>query len=130
MIHIYGREIDGRLVSNLKKLENVCIMGEKKEIPYSSYKGLINTSKIENLSISVCEAIKYQTPVFCFRVGGLPEVVENNRTGFVFDCFDIEKMTDAISKYQSSEQLNIPKDVLADFSWDVAAQNYIDYMNQ
>ncbi len=36
--------------------------------------GLINTSTIENLSISVCEALKSNLPVFCFEVGGLQKL--------------------------------------------------------
>ena len=35
-----------------------------------------NTKLIENLSISVCEALKSNLPVFCFEVGGLPEIYE------------------------------------------------------
>ena len=127
-IDVYGRVLDLRLAKQIKECNNVLLLGEKKDIPYKNYSGLINTSKIENLSISVCEAIKNQLPVFCFKVGGLPEVVLENKTGFLFDCYDIPSMGKGLIKYSLGEQLPVSSEVLADFDWNIAGDKYISLM--
>lgn len=127
-IDVYGRIIDTGLERRLRAYKNIVLLGEKKEIPYRSYLGLVNTSKIENLSISVCEAIKNQVPVFCFNVGGLSEVVEDKKTGYMFDCFDTTGMALDLSKYCSNRKLSIPLDALCDFDWDIAGKKYLDLM--
>lgn len=83
-INIYGKAIDKSVAKRLEKMPNVRLMGQHSIIPYGSYCGLINVSEIENLSISVCEAIKSDIPVFCFNIGGLPEVVKKDETGYTF----------------------------------------------
>ena len=40
------------------------------------------TSAVEALPMSVLEAMSVARPVIATRVGGLPEVVEDGRTGF------------------------------------------------
>lgn len=130
-IHIYGKKLDVKVAKQLKQLSNIKLMGEKKNIPYKAYIGFINTSKIENLSISVCEAIMNQIPVFCFSVGGLTEVVEDKKTGYVFKTYDISGMADSISKYAfNEERAYIDKNILKDFDWNFAAAKYLEVFNQ
>lgn len=125
-IHIYGRLLDRKIASELKRLPNVTLKGHCSDIPYKSYRGFINTSRIENLSISVCEAIYNEIPVFCFEVGGLPEVVINNRTGFVVARYDVRSMAKKILEYERYNQVVTDKSVLDDFDWAKAADRYLE----
>lgn len=125
-IDIFGKVYDKKLAKKLATFPNVRMCGMVKNIPYHKYQGLINTSKIENLSISVCEAIQNGIPTFCFSVGGLPEVVINKKTGFVFENYDIDAMATQIMKYIDSEsELIVDSSVLDDFNWDIAANKYL-----
>ena len=65
-------------------MPNVRLMGQHSIIPYGSYCGLINVSEIENLSISVCEAINLTFLYSALIIGGLPEVVKKDETGYTF----------------------------------------------
>ena len=126
-IDIFGKTLDQRIEEKLRTLPYVRLYGSVKNIPYKKYNGLINTSKMENLSISVCEAIKSKIPVFCFEVGGLPEVVQNGKTGFVFSKFDTYAMAKQIYDYSLSERhMKVDASVLDDFDWKIAAKKYLD----
>ena len=125
-IDIYGNIMDDVIARKLKKIENINLKGVKKVIPYTAYCGLINTSTIENLSISVCEAIQSGIPIFCFKVGGLEEVVKNNETGFIFEKNEYDKMAEKIVNYTNEEgQIQVDKKIVATFDWSVAAKKYL-----
>ena len=126
-VDIFGKVLDRKVEEQLRALPNVCLRGSVKNIPYKSYKGLINTSKMENLSISVCEAIKSGIPVFCFDVGGLPEVVRSRKTGFLFVNYDINTMAVKIDEYANAEKrMVIDTSVLSDFDWETASRKYLE----
>lgn len=50
----------------------------------------------ENNPLTVIEAYFHGKPVIGSRIGGIPEIIEDNRTGFVFDAFSKESLTAAI----------------------------------
>ena len=50
-------------------------------------------SEIESFGLAALEAMSCQVPVVAYRVGGLPEVVEDGRSGFLVDKGDIEAMS-------------------------------------
>ena len=127
-IEIYGQVLDIKLAQKISACANIKLLGEQKEIPYKKYVGFINTSKMENLSISVCEAIKNQLPVFCFDVGGLTEVVEDYRTGFIFKCFSTKEMANSLASYCNGDKLLISSDALYDFDWEIAGKEYYEIM--
>lgn len=53
-------------------------------------------SYIEGLPISILEAMSYGKPILSTPVGGIPEVVENNVNGILFQPGDKEAITEAI----------------------------------
>lgn len=125
-IHIYGNALDFKTEKELKSLPNVVLNGHCNDIPYKAYVGFINTSKIENLSISVCEAIHNNIPVFCFDVGGLSEVVKNEKTGYLFAKYEVKEMAKKIDQYNNNgESVKIVQDELKDFNWEYASQQYL-----
>ena len=125
-IEIYGKEIDRNICAQLKKIPNIKLMGQQNKIPYADYCGLINTSTIENLAISVCEAIYSGIPVFCFNVGGLPEIVKDGETGKIFSINETEEMAKELVDYANSmHRIIINKAVLKSFDWSIAANEYL-----
>lgn len=53
---------------------------------------LLLPSENESFGLSALEAMSCEVPVVAYRVGGLPEVVEDRRCGFLVDKGDIEAM--------------------------------------
>ena len=130
-INIYGKAIDKSVAKRLEKMPNVRLMGQHSIIPYGSYCGLINVSEIENLSISVCEAIKSDIPVFCFNIGGLPEVVKKDETGYTFPKRDYKRMAQKLVDYACDEnKMRVDKSVLDPFDWNVAAKKYMTLLEE
>lgn len=129
-IHIYGKCIDQSVAKQLNIQQNIVLMGQQDAIPYKSYVGLINASSMENLSISVCEAILNKIPVFCFNVGGLPEVVVEEKTGYVIKKFDVEMMAETVAAYVKNQNMNVDVSKLFDFNWEYAADKYLELFNK
>jgi L-malate glycosyltransferase len=78
----------------------------------------------ESFGVAVLEASSCEKPVIVSRVGGLPEVVENNVTGIVVDPKSIEGTADAIEKLILNEPLrkhlgiNGRKRIIEKYNWD------------
>lgn len=123
-IDIYGKILDHNLANELDKFENVRLMGMVRNIPYQSYGVFLNLSIIENLSISVCEAIANHVPVICFDVGGLGEVVKNGITGYIVPDKDMNQLYNAIVKTLKNP-ICVDDGVLNDFNWNHSADKYV-----
>lgn len=123
-IDIYGKILDHEVAEQLKKFSNIRLMGMVRNVPYQSYDAFLNLSVIENLSISVCEAIANHVPVICFDVGGLGEVVKNGGTGYVIPDKNIEDVYSAIIDIKKNP-IAVDDSVLKDFNWDWSADKYL-----
>lgn len=54
-------------------------------------------SRSESFGRVLVEALYLSKPVVATNVGGIPEIIENNRNGILVPVADVEKMTEAIS---------------------------------
>jgi glycosyltransferase involved in cell wall biosynthesis len=96
----------------------------------------VYVSKVESFGVSILESSACEKPVVVSDVGGLPEVVENNVTGFIIKANDIEATTEAIErlildnelreKFGSSGRARV-KDK---FDWKKNIQDMINIYNQ
>jgi glycosyltransferase involved in cell wall biosynthesis len=59
----------------------------------------------ELLGLAVLEAMASGTPVVCSRLGGLPEVVRDNETGFLVTPGDVNELHDRIATVLGSPRL-------------------------
>ena len=59
----------------------------------------------ENCPMSVLEAMAYGKPVVGSRMGGIPELVEHNKTGILFDAGSVVELTAALDKLMASPEL-------------------------
>lgn len=65
----------------------------------------VYVSKVESFGVSILESSACEKPVVVSDAGGLPEVVENDVTGFIVKANDIEATTDAIEKLILDKEL-------------------------
>lgn len=65
----------------------------------------INTTNFDNTPVSVMEAMALGLPIVSTNVGGMPYLIDNNKTGFLVNPNDTEAMVDAIKKIIESPGL-------------------------
>ena len=63
---------------------------------YSSLDLFLTTSLTEGLPNAVLEAMAMEVPVVATRAGGVPELIEDGRTGFLCDKGDVKGITNAV----------------------------------
>ena len=61
------------------------------------------TSKNEGTPVTVIEAMYYKIPVISSNVGGLPDLIEDSKTGFLVNSFVAEDYIPVILKLLKSE---------------------------
>lgn len=125
-IHIYGRVNDPSIADRLNQFSFVVIEGFKNKVPYHKYRGLIHTSRMENLPIAFCEAIYSRTPVVAFDVGGVSEIIDK-RNGILIEPFDIPKMAKTINSLDETS-FGFAESRLASFNWELASKQYLSIL--
>ncbi len=124
-IDIFGSVLDEKLAGKIQSYKNISLKGFKKNIDFNSYEMLLSTSRMENLSLAVVEALANHTPVVCFDVGGLKEVVTNHKTGILITKDYVAEMCAAISEIIDGKTIfNFTKQDLSEYNWGIAAEKY------
>lgn len=60
---------------------------------------------VENCPLSILESESFGTPVICTPLGGMPELVENGRTGIILEEVSSKALTEAISTLYNDREL-------------------------
>lgn len=114
-IHIVGT---GKEEENLKQyakennLDNVKFLGFKnREEIKEEYQNCIATilpcNWFENFPTTNMESFINGKPVIAANIGGIPEQVEDNKTGLLFDPANVEQLKECIMKYWKNPNLVI-----------------------
>ena len=95
----------------------------------------ILTSPSEGLPNALMEAMAAGLPVVAFRVGGIPEIVENGITGVLVDPGDLPGLASAIERVASDpewrlEAGTIARERMAEFSWDSVLSQNLEIMSE
>jgi N-acetyl-alpha-D-glucosaminyl L-malate synthase BshA len=108
---------DGPERSNLEKVcrelqvcEKVTFLGKQEAIEeiLSVCDLFILPSETESFGLSALEAMACEVPVIASNVGGLPEVVIHDKTGYLSEVGDIDKMSEyAIDLLKDENKLNL-----------------------
>lgn len=61
----------------------------------------------ENCSMVVLEAMAFGKPVIGTRIGGIPEQIDDNKTGFLFEIGDINDLSDKMKRLAEDRKLRI-----------------------
>ena len=123
-IHIYGNILDNRLAKAIGSFDFVRIMGYQKVIPYKAYDAFLHTAMIENLPISICEALNNKVPVVAFNVGGINEVV-SSENGILINPWKFDEMARSLDRVINKKvSFSFEDSMLDEFDWDQASNEY------
>lgn len=129
-----------KLISELGLTKNVVLAGkiENKELPdyYATADVFVGPSIItkkgdtEGLGVVFLEALASVTCVIGSNVGGIPDIIKNNKTGLLVKEKDPRELAEAIIKVLSDAKLRDKlarqgqKYIKANFSWDNIAESF------
>jgi glycosyltransferase involved in cell wall biosynthesis len=57
----------------------------------------VATSRLDNLPNTVMEATACGVPTLAFRIGGMPDMIEHQTTGYLARAFEVTDLADGIS---------------------------------
>ena len=125
-------------VKNLNLSNHVIFTGIRKDMPdvYSACDIIINSSSIEGLPMTILEAMASNLPVIATRVGGIPQVIKNEKNGILLEHGNADTLARAIislAKDASKRQLlaqQAYRDVCENFSDLRMAENYKNFYRQ
>jgi glycosyltransferase involved in cell wall biosynthesis len=87
---------------------------------------------MDTLPLSCKEAMVMQNPVIATNVGGIPEMIDDNKTGFLINEGDynkwIEKLSVLINDKELSQKIGseAQKFVIEKFNWDIVAKQFVN----
>lgn len=90
---------------------------------YNMIDVLVNISEYESFGVSVIEAMACEKPVVVTNVGGLKDIVKDDRLGFKVEVRNIEQTTAAIDTLISDKEIyrriatNSRQHVIENYSW-------------
>ena len=95
--------IGNNLQDKVHFLGNISINEVQTEL--SKANCLVVPSFQENAPLTIAEAMAVGVPVVASNIGGIPEMIEDGKTGLLIDPYDIQNISDAVSKILSDEAL-------------------------
>ncbi len=104
---------------------------------YWSSSMYVTTSHEENLPTTIMESLACGIPVAAFAVGGIPEMIVENETGYLAEKLDSTNLANSIAKHLSLNEetlKNICKNcnlfATAHYASDLVANQYLEFYSQ
>lgn len=96
-----------KMVAELDLTESVYFLGSRIRVdPYVASGDLfLLPSSQESFGLAALEAMAYGVPCVCSNVGGLPELVESEKTGFLANPGEVDTMAQYALKILTNEKL-------------------------
>jgi L-malate glycosyltransferase len=96
-----------KLISNKNIINNVFFLGLQHQMPliYSGLDCLVCPSRIEGFGMVTIEPMACGTPVIASKVGGLPEIIDHEHNGLLFENENIEALSEAMLKIVNDHKL-------------------------
>lgn len=94
------------------------------------------TAQPEIFPLTVLESMACGTPVICTDAGGMPEIVEDRKNGFIVPLNDPKSLEEKIRYFidnpEESKRMgeNARRTVLEDFTWDAVARRCVEGYNE
>ncbi len=92
---------DGNLMDDINKeySDVVTLRGFIKDANdiYADSNLLLMTSRFENCPMAILEAASYGVPCVAPKVGGIPEIVNDRSTGYLFDDYSVDDIVDGLN---------------------------------
>ena len=95
-----------KLAIAMKKQDSIHFIGKVKN-PYKYLQladALLVTSSYESFCLAALEAMTHGVPVFGTRVGGIPEVIEDGKSGYLVNLGDVNAMASNIEQHFFDEK--------------------------
>ena len=101
------------------------------KLAYNVADAMVIPSRLDNLPNTGLEAQACGTPVIAFNIGGLPDIVEHQKTGYLakpFDTNDLAQGIDWVLNTENYSELckNARDKTLKEFDNKIVAKKYID----
>jgi glycosyltransferase involved in cell wall biosynthesis len=108
---------------------------ERKQQEFNRHDIFLNTSRIDNMPVSVLEACAFGLPVVATRVGGIPDLLEHERTGLLVPDGDVGAMAAAVRRLVDepalARRLSAGGRVLAELSrWEAVRPQWETLFNE
>lgn len=97
---------------HLKLADSVKFVGHKSSADISQLlsdciASIVPSISYENFPYSILETMAAAKPVIASRIGGIPEQVENNITGFIFEAGNIDELTHCMTKIYDNRNMAV-----------------------
>ena len=97
---------------------------------YNSADIFIAPSLQDNLPNTIVESLACGTPVVSFNVGGLPDMIDHLKNGYLAQVGSVEDLVSGINRYINNPathnqlRINAREKAVKNFSWEVVAKQY------
>ncbi|UCD92536.1 MAG: MSMEG_0565 family glycosyltransferase [Methanobacteriota archaeon] len=88
-------------------------------------------SRMEGWGLTLMEAMAFEKPVIAYRVGGIPELVDDGKSGVLLECGDVRGLAESMVKILTDKKLaarlgKAARKKVEGFSWKKTAKGTLE----